>query len=286
MQSNKIFWVGMAVIVGGLLSFSTNAMADLVLADGKPTGQWFDPNRSGEGFFVEILKTGSTNQISIAMYTFDENGDPLWVVGNVPIGPDDEVVTVEVFAFDGPMWGPDFDPMDLNTIPFGTITARFPNCDSALFKIATDPDVGLQGGNYSLVRLTSIEGIECTNPPPEPMVTPGTWRGDGVCFNVSADGINLTEVGSECDGNAAFDSNLKGFNDDLNNCDVEAECDGVWRIEGGSFECTGEQGTLSIGTFSSADFASGLAFEPEGGVGDYCFASWTAEPELIEITTQ
>jgi hypothetical protein len=32
---------------------------------------------------------GSSNQIGIAMYSFDENGDALWVVGNVPISPSD-----------------------------------------------------------------------------------------------------------------------------------------------------------------------------------------------------
>ena len=140
-------------ILSLLLSFSTTAVADLVLDNGKPTGQWWNPQRGGEGFFVEIIK-GGPNQISVAMYSFDENGEQLWVVGNRPIDFDDTVVQVEVFQYNGPKWGPDFDPADLNTIPFGTITVRFPTCDTALFAVQTD--VGLQNGNYSLVRLTEI----------------------------------------------------------------------------------------------------------------------------------
>ncbi len=265
-------------ILSLLLCFSTTALADLVLADGEATGQWFNPERSGEGFYIEIINTGGSQQIGVAMFTFDDSGAPLWVSGNVAIGPNDEVVAIPVFQFDGPAWGPGFDSDDLNITPFGTITVRFPTCDTALFSVVTEGD--LQNGNYSLVRLTDIEGIECNDPPSEPQVRPGTWRGTGLCFNVSADGRSLTEAGSACDGNAAFDSRLEdGISDEGVGCNVDAECDGIWQIEGGKFACTGELGTLAVGTFGSATSASGLAFEPEGGVGDICAAAWSATPE-------
>jgi hypothetical protein len=183
-----------------------------------------------------------------------------------------------VFQFNGPSWGADFDSDDLNTIEFGSITVRFPTCDTALFGVVTE--VGLQNGNYPLIRLTDIEGIECHDSPAEPQVTPGTWRSTEVCFNVSADGRSLTEVGSQCDGNAAFDSRIEdGISDEGVGCNVDAECDGIWQIEGGKFACTGELGTLAVGTFGSATSASGLAFEPEGGIGDICTAAWSASPQ-------
>jgi len=140
---------------------------------------------------------------------------------------------------------------------------------------------GLMNWNYSLLRLTSVEGVGCIDEPPaQPQITPGTWVGTGVCFNVAADGKTLTEVGSTCDGNAAFDSNLDGLNNDLNECGVEAECDGVgWDIVNGQFSCTGELGSLAIGTFTSATTATGKAFEGEGGVGDYCVGPWEARAE-------
>ncbi len=271
----KIFTI--FVVLTLVLCFSSSALADLVLADGMATGQWFNPQRGGEGFFVEIIDTGAGNQISIAMFTYDANGEQLWVMGNVVIDANDEVIAVPVFKFDGPVWGPGYDAGDLNTTPFGTITARFPTCDTALFGVTTE--VGLQNGSYSLVRLTDIEGIECTDPPAEPAVTPGTWRGERVCFNVAADGRSLTEINSQCDGSASFDSNLKGISDDLEECDVEAECDGPWSIEGGVFNCTSELGTLAIGKFGSSNSASGSAFEQEGGIGDYCTALWSATPD-------
>jgi hypothetical protein len=278
-MSRKIL-IACICIATSLLFLSTNALADLILAEGGPTGQWFNPERNGEGFYVEIINTGGNQQIGIAMYSFDADGDQLWVVGNVPIGPDDEVVQVPVFQFNGPSWGADFDSDDLNTIEFGSITVRFPTCDTALFSVAVEPAVGLSGGSYSLIRLTDIEGVTCVEPPSAPTgITPGHWAGLGVCFMVSEDGMSIRggEL-SECDAQNAFDSNLDGVSNELNECNVTADCELTWDIVNGSFACVNNTGTLAIGTFSSRTSASGFAFEPEGGRGEYCTADWTATP--------
>ena len=59
----------------------------------------------------------------------------------------------------------------------------------------------------------------------------------------------------------------------------EADCEGVWAIENGAFSCVSELSTLVIGTFTSNTSASGLAFEGEGGIGDFCAAVWDATPD-------
>jgi len=267
-------------ILGLLIGFSTTALADLILADGGPTGQWFNPERNGEGFYVEIINTGGNQQIGIAMYSFDADGDQLWVVGNVPIGPDDEVVQVPVFQFNGPSWGADFDSDDLNTIEFGSITVRFPTCDTALFSVAVEPAVGLSGGSYSLIRLTDIEGVTCVEPPSVPTgITPGRWDGDGVCFNVAENGMSITGAGSTCANGAAFAANMFGVSEDTGDCSVEFQCPSVWPIEDGSFECLNADGDLVIGQFDSVNSASGLAFKERGGANDYCVAVWSASPD-------
>ncbi len=239
---------------------------------------FFYPGR--QGFYVEIINTGGNQQIGIAMYSFDADGDQLWVVGNVPIGPDDEVVQVPVFQFNGPSWGADFDSADLNTIEFGSITVRFPTCDTALFSVAVEPAVGLSGGSYSLIRLTDIEGVECVEPPSVPTgITPGRWDGDGVCFNVAENGMSITGAGSTCANGAAFAANMFGVSEDTGDCSVEFQCPSVWPIEDGSFECLNADGDLVIGQFDSVNSASGLAFKERGGANDYCVAVWSASPD-------
>lgn len=265
---------------GLLLAFSPLAAANLILADGGPTGQWYNPERDGEGFYVEIIDTGGNLQISVAMYSYDAQGNQLWVIGNVAIDEDDEIVAVPVFQVEGPVWGPGYNPDDREFTDFGTITVRFPTCDTALFSIQTN--VGLQNGNYSLVRLTDIVGVDCVEPPEPPPsgIRAGKWEGPGVCFMVSEDGGSIIGGNlSECDAQAAFDSNLEGISDELRECNVTASCEGVWPIVDGTFTCVNELGEMAIGTFDSTTSANGLAFEGEGGVGEFCSATWSASPD-------
>ena len=274
----RVRWINFCVM-GLLAFFSSGALANLVLSEGGPTGQWFNPERNGEGFYIEIIE-GSPMQIGVAMYSYNAQGEPLWVVGNVAIGANDEVVGIPVFEFNGPVWGSGYDSDDLNTIPFGTITVRFPTCDTALFSIQTDGP--LQNGDYSLIRLTSVKGVDCTEPvdPPPTGITSGEWRGGGVCFMVSPDGKEIVGGNaSECDAQAAFDSDLEGISNELNECNVTTTCEGIYPIINGEFTCANSRGELAFGKFTSNTSATGSAFEPEGGVGEFCSANWTATPD-------
>ena len=106
------------------------------------------------------------------------------------------------------------------------------------------------------------------------------WSGAGVCFMVSEDGKSIIGGNlSECDAQAAFDSNLEGITNGLDECNVNTSCEGVWDIVDGKFSCLNELGELAIGTFSSTTAASGQAFEDAGGQGEYCTANWSATPE-------
>lgn len=154
-----------------------------------------------------------------------------------------------------------YDPADLNTIPFGTITVRFPTCDTALLSV--QPDGALQSGDYSLIRITSVKGVGCVEPPdPPPAGTiTGKWSGPGVCFMVSQDGTQIIGGNlSECNAQTAFNSNLDGVSNEGRDCKVTASCEGVWPIVDGKFTCLNELGELAIGTFNSNNSASGSAF--------------------------
>lgn len=284
----KMIFKSLAVCL--TLLFSTSVLADLILAEGKPTGQWYNPDRDGEGFFVEIVNTGGNLQVSVAMYSYDDQGEQLWVVGNVPIDADDTVATVTVFQIDGPVWGSGFDPADKNTTEFGTITVRFPSCKSALFQVRTNGD--LEDGDYGLVRLTDIVGIECSDAPPSTPegVTPGEWhQGDSSspCMWVAEDGKFLTTVGSQCAGFAFWFDNDSGTKVDSEGnvipgaCPVfDAECDSAVAISAdGYFSCVTRQGGLVEGQFTSATHAYGTAYEPvRGEDGAYCKNQWEMTP--------
>jgi hypothetical protein len=140
----------------------------------------------------------------------------------------------------------------------------------------------LPSGSYSLLRITSVEGVGCIEPQepaPSEGYTPGRWDGDGVCFNVAQDGMSITFVGSSCDNGTAFKANLFGVSEDTGDCGVEFGCAGEWPIEDGSFACTNGDGDLVVGNINSSGSASGFAFKERGGVNDYCVGVWGATPD-------
>jgi len=271
-----------------LLCFSSTAIADLILAEGKPTGQWYNPDRDGEGFFVEVINSAGIIQISVAMYSYDTEGSQLWLVGTVPIDEDDTVASVPVYQVDGPVWGSGYDPDDRNIIEFGTLTVRFTSCGTALFQIRND--VGLEDGDYPLVRLTNIVGIECTDTqsPPSDGVTPGKWVAEGVCLFVSEDGRHLTSENSTCPNGAPMWLGITGTEIDVNapggSCLLETSCLSDISIieETGYFACLNPTGGVIEGWFTSEISAYGNAVLVTGAsheVGRICSAEWTAAPE-------
>jgi len=204
---------------------AASAQAQLNLANGYASGQWFNPARDGEGFYVEIIDTADILQISVAMYSYDEAGNQLWLLGNIPIEEGDVGSTIPVYRVEGPVWGPMYDPADRTGIdePFGNIVVQFPTCDSALFNVQSNDPV-LESGNYSLVRLTDLVSLDCVEPPPPdvpppevpPEITPGLWTGDGVCFFVNTEPSGGYQPGTQLQGSEL----CNGFT-------IEAEVTGV-----------------------------------------------------------
>ena len=271
----------------GLLCLSSNAIADLIIAEGKPTGQWYNPDRNGEGFYVDVIDTGGNLQLGLAMFTYDEEGEQMWISGQMPIDSDDVVMTVPVIRTDGPLWGSGYDMSDLNITEFGTITARFTSCNTAIFQVRNN--VGFEDGDYPSTRLTEVVGIECIDQPPPNTdgVEPGKWVEDGVCLFVGADGKTLTSESSTCTNSASVWLNITGNELDYNgvggSCLLDVSCLGEAPIaeKDGYFFCVAPNGLVE-GWFTSKTSVHGNAIQivtGAGQVGRICVATWTAAPE-------
>jgi hypothetical protein len=273
-----------------LVIFAGSAQADLNLADGTATGQWYNPQRDGEGFFVEIIGSSGNQQIGIAMYSYDTEGKQLWLVGNVPLENGDIGATIPVFLIEGPVWGTGYDPADRDTTQFGNIVARFPTCDTALFNVQSNVQ-GLESGTYSEVRLTEISGMDCTDPLPEPPpgngnVTSGLWTGPGVCFFVNTEGTRIVES-DLCDGKS-FEAEVVGVeididgNQDVDDCNAnvatDAPCEIFYDGAAASATCVNEFGGFGDIYFYSATSASVSVIEGQDLDGRMCVGSTSATP--------
>lgn len=119
------------------------------------SGNWFDPAQAGHGIQIEVLDHG---RATIAWYTFDADGNPLWLFG---LGRFDfDTITVELGRLEGGRPPGLWDEADVVSEIWGTVEVQFSGCDTAQLRWnSPDPDFGT--GELDLIRLTGLQGLRC-----------------------------------------------------------------------------------------------------------------------------
>ena len=264
------------VLLGALLAPMLALGSSIIITDGGPSGEFYDPARSGEGFFIEVADVGGVIVLVVGMFTYDLDGNLMWLTGSLVLEEGATSATLTMFVADpGTVWGPDFDPDEVVLEVWGTMSFRWPTCDTMIVNYAS-PVFGT--GVFNDVRITQLVGVLCENKVPVSELTPGTWVGVDVCFNVSQDGMSLPPVGSVCDGERSFDLHKEGASFGKGNvgvCVVDLDSEEIIPIVNGTFAFA-EADSATVGGFSSATTALGDAVE--AAVADVCVTGWTAEP--------
>lgn len=121
------------------------------MIDATFAGSWFDPGRNGEGLVYDIVQSPGGPIMVLYYFTYvpDGSGRQAWLVGAAPIS--DLRALVPVAYGQGASFGPDFDPADVNLIPWGNVMVDFQNCALAL--VEYDGDWGR--GEYFTLPLTA-----------------------------------------------------------------------------------------------------------------------------------
>jgi len=121
------------------------------------TGSWYDRERDGEGYNIEIVGSSLDPQLLAYFYTYDDAGNQMWLVGQGPANGDTAVVPVQVTS--GAVYGDDFDKDDVVRQDWGTLTFTFSSCTAGSVVRASTMGFGTTTENF--VRLTSITGLTC-----------------------------------------------------------------------------------------------------------------------------
>jgi len=143
------------------LIFAAAAQADLNIFDGGGSGEYYSPERSLEGFFVEVVQRDADRAIVVSWYTYDL-GRQMWLVGVAPVADGAMSVDIPMEVFSGTDFGDAFSTDEVQRESWGTIAFSFPDCDTAMVNYSSDLDFG--EGSISLTRLTNLVGVACTNP--------------------------------------------------------------------------------------------------------------------------
>ena len=151
---NVLFISAVFFILAGVVQ------ADLNIFEGGASGEYYDPERDLEGFFVEVDEQDSGRAIVVTWYTYDL-GRQMWLAGNAPLTDGAESVEVPMEVFSGTDFGAAFVTREVERQDWGTLTFSFPDCDTASVDYSSELDFGQ--GSLSLSRLTSLVGVSCSD---------------------------------------------------------------------------------------------------------------------------
>jgi hypothetical protein len=121
------------------------------------TGSWYLLARDGEGYNIEVIGDKLAPQMLAYFYTYDDDGNQMYVVGNGPINGDTAVVPVVVTS--GADYGDAFNPADVVRTPWGTLTFTFSSCDAG--SVVRDSDLGFGTTTVDIIRLSTVAGLSC-----------------------------------------------------------------------------------------------------------------------------
>jgi hypothetical protein len=119
------------------------------------SGSWYNFDQSGHGFTIELLTDG---RVLVYWFAYDFEGNQAWFFGTGTIAGD-ELVIAETFQTAGPVFGPDFNPDDLDLIPWGELRFSL-SCNEGSVTYDGTP-AGYGTATLALTRLSYLAGLEC-----------------------------------------------------------------------------------------------------------------------------
>jgi hypothetical protein len=134
------------------------AVGGNLLLSGKFSGSYFDPARAGEGMLLEIGRVGARRTVFLAWFTY-VGGVQRWLVGNVDIAAGVNSVVIPISVTSGGQFGAAFNPAQVQSTPFGSVTLSFPGCTQMRFQWVEN---GGQSGVFNYQRLVDgLDGVVC-----------------------------------------------------------------------------------------------------------------------------
>jgi hypothetical protein len=125
------------------------------------SGSWFSPDRSGEGFTLQVLDNGTVHAI---WFTYPPTGSPgqqAWIYASGGRIEADRIIFDNASTTRGPRFGASFDASQLQFIPWGTIQFQFTSCNQA--EVTYSGPTGWGSGTRQVTRLTALAELECTS---------------------------------------------------------------------------------------------------------------------------
>jgi hypothetical protein len=173
---------------------TSETIGDPFVVEAGTSSAWFDSDRDGEGFLLEILPQ---NRAVVYWFTYDDEGGQDWYLAEGEIRGN-RIIFTDLKRASGGVFGPGFDPEKVSFEPVGSATFTWSSCTSGTMKWVIDRDGGgYRQGRMSLNRLTDLMGLDCGAAAPQNTIPEGRFSGswydpehdgEGYVVEVLADG--------------------------------------------------------------------------------------------------
>jgi hypothetical protein len=122
------------------------------------SGAFYDPSRSGEGIFVQVLDRDSA---VVIFYTYTPDGKQFWLISSDVQITNNMISANMVYPASTTGFGNGFNASEINLLPWGILTLEYqPGCSQV--NMAYDSTIsGYGSGMHPYQRLTQPAGITC-----------------------------------------------------------------------------------------------------------------------------
>ena len=124
------------------------------------SGSWYSPERNGEGFTLQVLDNGTAHALWFTYPPTGGAGQQAWIYASGGRIEADRIVFEDAITTRGPRFGAQYDPAQLQAIPWGRIEFQFTTCNQA--NVTYQGPAAWGSGTRSVTRLTALADLECT----------------------------------------------------------------------------------------------------------------------------
>jgi hypothetical protein len=161
---------------------------DPFVVEAGTSAAWFDPERNGEGFILEIL---SSETALMYWFTYDSEGKQDWYIAEGEIQAN-RIVFPELVQVSGGEFGPGFDPEKVVRTVVGSASFIWASCGAGVMEWALNQEGNKrQQGRMDLLRLSWVMGLDCGNGPLPPERPEGRLSGSWSDPSHSGEGYVL-----------------------------------------------------------------------------------------------
>jgi hypothetical protein len=176
------------------VEITTQALGDPFVIEPGTSAAWYDTERNGEGFMLEIL---AADRAVMYWFTYDVAGRQDWYVAEGAIRGN-RIVFPELLHVTGGEFGPGFDPDRVVRSAVGSADFTWASCERGVMQWVIDNDGGpRRQGRMDLRRLSRVMGLPCGTGAMLPAIPAGGLSGSWYDPSHSGEGYVLEVLDDE-----------------------------------------------------------------------------------------